>query len=78
MMMQDWNAGWGGRWVGPIFWIGLLVLLIVAVVALVRRAGDGGRIATRARRPRDILDERFAKGEIDQAEYESRRKALDG
>jgi putative membrane protein len=62
---------------GPLFMIVLLALLIAAIVALVRWIGgsDGGR---RSRAARDILDERYARGEIDREEYLRRRDDIAG
>jgi putative membrane protein len=79
-MMHDWGYGWGwggGMFFGPLFMIGGPVLLIVLVVLLIRWLSDGrDSPSVRLRTPREILDERFAKGEIDREDYEARRKAL--
>ena len=60
------HMGWGGWIFGP-----LMMILFIGVVRLFDgpRAGGG-------RRALDLLDERFARGEIDKAEYEERRAAL--
>jgi len=77
-MMQDWHMGWGGMGFGPILWIGLFVILIVAIVTFTFRSISGvGRSPPREKTPREILDERFARGEIDQSEYDSRRAELE-
>lgn len=79
--MHDWGTGWGsgGMWLGPLFMIALLALLIGLIAALVRWLGggsdDGGR---RVRTARDILDERYARGEIDREEYQRRRTDIAG
>ncbi len=73
----------GGGWIfGPIMMI-LFVALIVAVVVLVVRwlggMGGAGGGAAQAERPKaalDILEERFARGEIDKEEFEQRRQTL--
>jgi putative membrane protein len=66
------NGGNGWGWVVVV----LLVLLVIAVtVLLVRHFGDSGRGAGR-RGAEDLLDERFARGEIDEDEYRKRRDAL--
>jgi putative membrane protein len=66
-------------WLGPLFMIIPLVLLIVAVVALVRWMGGGtGNGGGRVRTARDILDERYARGEIDREEYQRRRDDMAG
>jgi putative membrane protein len=73
--------GWGGMLAGGLgmilFWA-VIILLIVLVV----RGLSGGRIVERgvpAAGPNSalqILQERFARGEIDKDEYEERRKVL--
>lgn len=79
--MHDWwmnqmGSGYGGMWFGPIFmWLPLL-LLIVAVAIVLRWFYRDGEKPERMS-PRQILDQRFAKGEIDEREYQERRKALE-
>jgi putative membrane protein len=80
-MMHDWGFGWGwggGMFFGPLFMIAGPILLIVLVVLLIRWFADS-RESPRLRIPtaRQILDERFAKGEIDREDYEARRKTLE-
>jgi putative membrane protein len=66
--------GWGGMWIGPLFMIGLLALLIAGIVALMRWIGGGSsQGGARVRTAREILDERYARGEIDREEYQRRR-----
>lgn len=65
---------------GPLFMIITLAALVVAIVFLVRwlggLPGNGSMSPSPGKTPLDILRERFAKGEIDKAEYEERRKIL--
>jgi len=64
---------------GPLFGILLLALLVAAVFAIIRwLVSEGGSAGSRARTARDILDERYAKGEIDREEYMRRRQDLAG
>jgi putative membrane protein len=78
--MHDWTGwGWGGMWLGPLFMIALLALLIAGIVAVVRWIGGGGDDGGgRVRTARDILDERYARGEIDREEYQRRRDDIAG
>lgn len=77
-----WEYGYGGWW-GPTLMgvTGLLVwvLLIVAAIALLRwsRSAPGSR-SPAGPDARQVLDERFARGEIDPDEYATRRRVLEG
>jgi putative membrane protein len=74
----DMGDGGGGRW----WWLlalVLLVTLVVVVVVLVTRSGpSAARSAPQPPRAsaEDVLADRFARGEIDEAEYRRRRDAL--
>lgn len=62
--------GWGGLM--GVFWILLLVLLIWLLVGVVRpRRGDGD-----APGAREILDRRYASGELTREEYQQRLEDL--
>ena len=73
-----WDGGWW-MFLGPIWMILFLGVLIALVVLLVRwlswpSAGGLGASATKT--PIDILRERFARGEIDKDEFEERKRTL--
>lgn len=77
MMHDDWMTwGLGGMWFVHLIWIALVAALIWFLFDRLRQ----DNLARPRREPgetaRRILDERYAKGEIDQAEYEARRKGL--
>jgi len=61
---------------GPLLTIGLIILLIVLIVPFVRSLGGGGG-GSRAGSALDVLDERYARGEIDREEYLRRRQDID-
>jgi putative membrane protein len=71
--------GYGAMsWLGFIcmilFW-GLVVLAIVALVRWLTR-GETGRRAATEESALEILKRRYAKGEIDQAEFEEKKRHL--
>lgn len=75
--MWSWHGGWGrgGGWLlmtlmMVIFW-GFVIWIVLNVV---RRRPDG--FAEPNRTPKDILDERLARGEIDEEEYRLRLHAI--
>ncbi len=71
-MMDGWGMGW--IWIWPVLvLVGLVVLGYVGM-----RLAQGGRSAPpgNSSTARQILDERYARGEIDEDEYQHRRSAL--
>ena len=77
-MMWTNGMGWGGWLLMSLTTVGFWALVVFGVVALFRGTRDADRSA--GRRPeRDadrILDERFARGEIDLDEYRARQGVL--
>lgn len=81
-----WGWGWSGMIFGPVFMILMLVVVIVVAVSIVRLLGGSWHGAWQGtvpphypppgRTPLDILKERFARGEIDKAEFDERRRVL--
>ncbi|MGM0584847.1 MAG: SHOCT domain-containing protein [Pseudomonadota bacterium] len=68
----------GGWFFGPLMLL-VFVALVAGAVILVYRALSGGETKGGGDdRALAILRERFAKGEIDEAEFEARRKQLEG
>lgn len=69
--------GPGGWWMALwmlLFWSGVIVLVVWAV----RAATDGSRRGEDGNRAIHILEERYARGEIDREEFEQRRSTLEG
>lgn len=79
-------GGFGaGGWIAmTVFWVSLLALVIWAVTragagwgaAVSRTSQERGRGDTAPESPEDIVDRRFAAGEIDEDTYQSMRAAL--
>ena len=73
----DWGmmGGWGGGWLGlsgMLIWLLLLTLFVVGVIWLVRNTASSREPPQQSGRRSpglDVLDERYAKGEIDRDEY---------
>ena len=71
--MWEWH-GYGGGFMW-FFWIILIVLVAWAVSAGTR--GDSGANGSESdKSPLEILQQRYARGEIDQQEYQQKRKDL--
>lgn len=67
-LMWPWMLGWS------VLLIAGLAALVWAIVRLAR--GGGGASGGRSGSARSILDERYARGEIDDDEYRKRRETL--
>ena len=67
----------GGGWIlGPVMMILFIAVIVAVVVLVVRWLGGTGGAGGRPKAALDILEERFARGEIDKDEFEARRQAL--
>ena len=78
MMGDMGDFGWWGPGFGWIFMILIWFLIILGVVALVKWLfGSPSGSISRERTPLDILQERYARGEIDRDEYEEKRRDLE-
>ena len=76
---MGWADGYGWMGFGWIVMILFWVLVIVGAIALVRWFGmrDRGSGDTSRRTPLEILQERYARGEIERDEYEQKRRDLE-
>ena len=70
MFEHGYGMGFGGGFM-LLFWI-----LIIIVVILLVRSVAGHFPAERPRRALEILEERYARGEIEQEEFEQKRRDL--
>jgi putative membrane protein len=69
--MMHWGDDWWSWWWMPVgmvlFWV-LVTIVIVLVVRMLGRPSDPS--------PHAVLDERYARGEIDDEEYRRRRATM--
>lgn len=82
MMYGNWN-GWGWMMLMPLLWIAVLAVAVWAVVRLTRNTGDYPRRPSddgspRRETPQEILDRRYASGEINADAYREARALLAG
>jgi putative membrane protein len=76
MMYGGWS-GWGWMMLMPVLWIVLIGLIVWAVIRLTQRPSNQAG-APRQETPWEILDRRFASGEIDAETYRRARDTLAG
>ena len=77
---MTWNGG-AGMIIGPLMMLVFLAAAVAVIVLVVRWLGGGRRHERRVRREGgrtalEILEERYARGEIDREEFEERRRVL--
>ena len=83
MMGTDWGFGWGGMWFGWFMMIGLAAAVVVLIVWLVKlfvgnAAADSGApvVQKHSESALDILQARYARGEMSKEEYLDARATL--
>jgi putative membrane protein len=78
--MMDWADGgssWSWWWMLPMMmFMVLLVGAVIWAVIAATRSGNNALAPSSQRTAEDILNERYARGEIDSAEYRERIDAL--
>lgn len=76
---MDWMAHWMSgpyHWLWAIFWLFIWILVIAGLIVLIRTLLE--RKTPVERKAIDILDERYARGEITREEYLEKRKDISG
>ena len=77
--MMSWyhdGTGWGGWILMALAMVAFWLLVVVAVIAIFRGTQSSGGSSADPRTPMQLLDERFARGEIDEEEYHARSRVL--
>jgi putative membrane protein len=75
-MMGGWGMGWFGGIFMIIFWIIVLMALVYFVKWLIHSTGRGRTDVAGGSRALEILQERYARGEIDKANFETMKMDL--
>ena len=75
-MMGGWGMGWFGGIFMILFWILILVGLVFLIKWLIQTTGRGQASSGGGNRALEILKERYARGEIDKAEFETMKLDL--
>jgi putative membrane protein len=75
-MMGSWGMGWFGGIFMIVFWILILVGLVFLIRWLVQATGKKENGTPRGSRAMEILKERYARGEIDKAQFEDMKRDL--
>lgn len=70
------GVGWWIMLLGVLFWVSIVVLVVWVVKRITMPDRHDDRRGGDRKQPMDYLRERYAKGEIDDAEYERRRRRL--
>jgi putative membrane protein len=77
--MMGWyhdGLGWGGWILMTMAMVAFWALVVFAVIAIFRGTQRSSAPTPDHRNPLQILDERFARGEIDEDEYHARSSVL--
>lgn len=77
-MMGNWGMGWFGMIFMMIFWILLIVGMVFLIKWLIQSTSRDKTSGSGGSRALEILKERYARGEIDKNEFESKKKDLLG
>ncbi len=83
MMHGFGGFGMGFGWFGLVFFLIILGVIIWFLSSILRNNSSGNigmpdDFTNRGRTPLDFLEERYAKGEIDDEEFEKRKRLLKG
>jgi len=79
-----WGHGWGWSWghmlggslMMVLFWGGLILVIVLAVRGFGGRTSQGETPQRSGKSALEVLEDRFARGEIDKEEFEERKRVL--
>lgn len=73
-MMDGWGSGYGMFFMG-LFWLIILALIITLIWFLIKKGSNSPQQSSEEN-PREILDKRYARGEIDDEQYRQMKKEI--
>lgn len=71
-MMEGWSGMWGFGWIYMLFFWALIILAVAALARWLFAGAD-----STSRRALEILQERYARGEIDADQYAQMRRKVE-
>jgi putative membrane protein len=76
IMDFSWMPHFGMFWIFPLLCLLFMALMALGCGGMLSRLGHGGRHGEARETPRETLDRRYAKGEIDKEQYDTIRRGL--
>jgi len=74
----SWAPHFGMFWIFPILCLLFMAVMMIGCGGMLFRFGHGGRSGNGGETARQILDRRYANGEIGKEQYDAMRRELDG
>ena len=75
-MMGNWGMGWFGMILMMVFWILVIIGLVFLIKWLIQTTSSGNTDRRTGPKAIDILEERYARGEISKEEFETIKQDL--
>jgi putative membrane protein len=75
-MMNGWGYGWGFGVAHMVFWVVVLIAIVVGAVWLIRSSVTPQTGLPRRSAGLDVLEERYARGEIKREEYLEKKRDI--
>jgi len=76
MMGGGWGMGWFGMVIMLVFWVLVIVGLVYLIKWLARSSRGEAQVPRAGSNALEILKERYARGEIEKAEFEEKKRDL--
>ncbi len=74
----SWVPQFSGFWLLPLLCLLFMAFMMIGCSGMLFRFGHGGRIGHGRETARQIVDRRFANGEIGKEQYDAMRRELNG